>query len=90
MSKAQVLQTMGTENYKYLTNPYRTENFAARDGTRIEILYYATADRSNDRSFLGDELTPIVLEADRLVGWGWSHLKGNAERYNNPPPVGAP
>jgi serine protease inhibitor ecotin len=82
MSKDQVLHVMGTRNYRNVTNPYRTELFQARDGLQVEVLYYATANRDNDRSFLGDELTPIVLENDVLAGWGWSYVRENAARYH--------
>jgi Protein of unknown function (DUF3192) len=88
MTREQVIQIMGTKDFKYVTNPYRTEAFTTPDGKHVEILYYATANRRNDAAYLGDELTPIVLEEGVVVGWGWTHVRIYADRY--PPSVGAP
>jgi hypothetical protein len=96
MARAEVLQTMGTEsvsvcdglNYCIFpafwvvhANPYRTEAPRAADGTPVEILYYETETKRADGVTTDDELTPLVLESGTLVGWGWSFLEQNVNRY---------
>ena len=64
-----------------MTNPYRSETPRAQDGTSVEILYYYTDQKADDGAITDDELTPIVLENGKVVGWGWSFLHQNVERY---------
>ncbi len=64
-----------------VTNPYRIENTRAPDGMRVELIYYYTDKKSDDNAITDDELTPIVLEDGEVVGWGWSFLEQNIERY---------
>jgi len=65
----------------YLVDPWRSESFFLVDGTDVLLLFYVTQPprkfyRAEDR-----DLTPIVLEHDKVVGWGWSYLRRNYERY---------
>ena len=86
MSAAEVRGIMGEGElvrYKklYLIDPWRTESFYLADDTSVLILYYVTTrpdeyDHANDA-----DLTPIVLENERVVGWGWSYLNRNVDRY---------
>jgi hypothetical protein len=46
----------------------------------VEILFYYT-DRQADGGITNDELTPLVFERGELVGWGWSYLDQNVEKY---------
>ena len=64
-----------------LVDPWRSEGFALADGTPVRILYYLT--QPPQKYYAPDEadLTPIVLENDTLVGWGWSYLRRNTDRY---------
>jgi hypothetical protein len=86
MSGSQVRATLGegeVVSYKklQLVDPWRSESFVLTDGKHVAILYYITEQprsygRPNDES-----LTPIVLENDRVVGWGWSYLRRQSDRY---------
>ena len=67
--------------YLKITQPHRTESLRASDGTQVEILYYYTDRKKLDDVISEDELTPLILEQGQLVGWGWSYLKQNVERY---------
>jgi hypothetical protein len=63
-----------------INNPYRTETSRTPAGIPVEILFYYT-DRKADGGVTNDELTPLVLEEGVLVGWGWSYLDRNVEKY---------
>lgn len=87
-TREQVLEEMGTEPQEYnkgvfgqsgiVPNPYDEE--VHEMGTdKIEILYYATNIKNTDGLITDDELTPLVLVDDILVGWGWSYLEVFAE-----------
>jgi hypothetical protein len=63
-----------------INNPYRTETSKTPEGVPVEILFYYT-DRQAGGGITNDELTPLVLERGELVGWGWSYLDQNVEKY---------
>jgi hypothetical protein len=58
-------------NRPVLYNPHRGELYNA-DGSSWEVFYYYTRVAHNDGMVTEDELTPIVLRDDVLIGWGWS------------------
>ena len=64
-----------------INNPYRTETSHTADGPFVEILLYYTDRQSADDAITNDELTPLVIEAGVLAGWGWSYLDENVEKY---------
>jgi hypothetical protein len=64
-----------------LANPWRSEAFRLEDGTNVAILYYVTERQHRYRIAADEELTPVILENDVLVGWGWSFVNRNLERY---------
>ena len=76
MTKQQVLEIMGTETIKTqgappsIANPYKTETFPGNSGQLYEILFYYTDLNNRDGLITEDELTPIVIEDDKLIGWG--------------------
>ena len=54
-----------------LYNPHRGELYNADDSS-WEVFFYYTRVAHNDGMVTEDELTPIVLRDDVLIGWGWS------------------
>jgi hypothetical protein len=89
-TREQVLEEMGTEPQEYnkgilssglVQNPYDSESHVV-DGEKIEIFYYATHIKNSDGVITSDELTPLVLVDDVLVGWGWQYLGAFTERYD--------
>ena len=87
-TREQVLEEMGTEPQEYnkgvfgqsgiVPNPYDQE-VHEMGSDKIEILYYATNIKNTDGLITKDELTPLVLVDDFLVGWGWTYLDGFVE-----------
>jgi len=86
MSSGEVRGVMGTgEVVRYgklhLVDPWRSESFALADGSSVLILFYVTQPPRKYYSPDDRSLTPIVLEDDQVVGWGWSYLQQNYDRY---------
>ena len=85
MSKEKVIKIMG-DNIIYakkglvINNPYRSEILEGKDKI-FEVLYYYTEQKKAEGTVTNDELTPIVLEKDKLAGWGWNFLETNAKNY---------
>ena len=63
MSRQQVLTVM--------KRPYRSETLSLSSGKRLELLYYHTDLKTPDGAVTDDELTPVVLIEDKVIGWGW-------------------
>ena len=86
MSKGDVLNTMGTRTQITLkhtiTNPYRTETLKGKDDKFYEVLLYYTDLKKLDGALTDDEMTPIVLADDKVVGWGWGFLNENVSKYH--------
>ena len=86
MSAAAVRSVMGQGEivrYKktHLVDPWSSESFTLVDGSDVLILFYVTEPPRRYYRAEDHELTPIVLENDRVVGWGWSYLRRNTDRY---------
>ena len=72
------VEIMGTEPSKgvfmWIDNPYRTEILTSKDGKSYEVLYYYTDLKQRDDKITDDELTPLVFEHGKLIGWGYPFL----------------
>lgn len=96
ISKDEAISIMGTKpmdaNYTELsgkrkitrgitiTNPYRSEVLQGKDKT-LEVIYYVTDDKNNDGAISDDELTPLVFDNGKLIGWGQGFLQDNIQKY---------
>jgi len=96
ISRKEALDTMGTEDFiatywppgsglaRYLnvtiSNPYRSEVLQGKEKT-FEIIYYVTDVKRDDGAITDDELTPLVFDDGKLIGWGWSFLEANVQKY---------
>lgn len=93
MSKQEVINTVGTETkkvyyhggldkwaYTTVNNPYRSEILQGKDKT-LEVIYYVSDDKNNDGAISDDELTPLVFDNGKLIGWGWSFLEDSTKKY---------
>jgi hypothetical protein len=63
-----------------IPNPYRSENLTG-NGRTFEVVYYATDDKNKDNLISDDDLTPLVFEDGKLIGWGWVFWQGKAQKY---------
>lgn len=84
MSKSDILDLMGTGTYTItedepyiiipstltLSNPYNIETFQGASGKIYEVILYYAGIKKRDGVVTDDELIPIVLEDEKLVGWG--------------------
>ncbi len=96
MDKAEVIKIMGAGSFRSggynmllgihskpattITNPYRSEILQGKDKT-LEVIYYVTDDKNNDGAISDDELTPLVFDNGKLIGWGNSFLQDNIQKY---------
>ena len=88
LTKREVLDIMGTttnkvsngQNWIYLTSPYKTETMI-ENGRNYEILFFYSDTKKQDGVISDDELTPIVLLDNKVVGFGWSFMKDNIKKY---------
>jgi hypothetical protein len=77
MTREEVLNHMGTETFSSnpeINNPWKTSTVDDYSDDFNEILFYYTDTKHDDNAITDDELTPIVLENNILVGWGWTFL----------------
>jgi hypothetical protein len=65
---------------KLLGKPYRTETLQGADKVLLVYLYW-TDIKSADGAITDDELTPLVFDNNKLIGWGWSFLEDNKNKY---------
>ena len=84
MSKDEILIIMGTKRFSIESSPFTIENpfrieVQSSDKNIYRILYYDTDLVKADGFITDDELTPVILKNNKLVGWGrdvWDRLSG--------------
>lgn len=85
MTKEQALAIMGNKSgggrfgEPTVNSPYKSEILQSREKT-FEVLYYYTDIKSviyaaNPATITDDELTPLVFDNGKLIGWGTSFLE---------------
>ena len=82
MSKDEVLIIMGTKRFSIESSPFTIENpfrieVQSSDKNIYRVLYYYTDLVKADGFITDDELTPVILKNNNLVGWGrdvWDRL----------------
>lgn len=69
-----------------VNNPYKSEILEGKNKT-FEVIYYYT-DVKHSQKYVGkistiqdDELTPLVFDEGKLIGWGQSFLQDNVQKY---------
>lgn len=93
MTKQEVMEIMGQETgektftnlvgkriFLSATNPYRNEILQGKEKT-FEVLYYYTDVKKDDDAITDDELTPMIFDKGKLIGWGVSFLEQNIQKY---------
>ena len=72
MTKQQVVDLLG--------QPYRTETLQGKDKVLLTYFYWTDVKHADD-AITDDELTPTVFDNDKLIGWGWSFLEDDKNKY---------
>jgi len=91
MTKSEAIAVMGhkTAGGRFgepkIGNPYRSAILQGKDKT-FEVFYYYTEVKqtfyfSSVDSISDDELTPLVFDDDKLIGWGRQLLEQNIQKY---------
>ena len=90
MEKAQALKVMGKaragggNGEPTINSPYKSEILQGENKT-FEVVYYYTDIKNTLYSTVvtvnNKELTPLVFDQGRLIGWGWQFLKVNMKKY---------
>lgn len=91
--RADIVATMGSgplastnpTDAPRLVNGFRRQAFMA-NGKIIEVLWYREEPGSLEDPILRESETPIVIEADTLVGWGWKFYPQYAADNRIPDP----
>lgn len=87
MTKVQLTDIMGTQKVVSLvggisaSNPYRTEIVRDDNGQIYEIIFYYTDVKKRDGAISDDELTPVVIMDEKVIGWGWRFLGDEITKY---------
>lgn len=64
-----------------INNPYKNEILRDKDNKVFEVIYYVTDVKKSDNAISDDELTPLVFDNGKLIGWGWGFLQDNIQKY---------
>ena len=95
MTRDEVQTIMGTtmveaKRGQMVPCPYRADTIITSDGRTLEVLYYYTgnAELKNERDHViqYEELTPIVLENEVVIGGGWIYLQRHYDLFGVPVP----
>ena len=98
MSKSEVIQSMGgirafqtyfsngfitRKRGDIINNPFNRDIKIDENGKSIEILWYYTDRKKADNAINKNELTPIILEKNKVVGVGSSFYSDYVKKNNN-------
>jgi hypothetical protein len=80
MTRQEVVQTMLDEVQLLqmsgqVTNPYATRFVKNPDGESLEVMYYYMGMKKGDDLVTEEELLPVILKDNAVVGWGWEALE---------------
>ena len=74
---------MGTEVFESegmrISRPFRSALFP-KNGHVYEVYFYYTDCKMDDKAITDDELTPVVFEENKVVGWGIEFLDNDVEK----------
>ena len=89
MTRMEVVQVM-LDDVRFLqmsgqaSNPYATRFVNNLRDEPLEVMYYYIAMKEPDDRVTEDELVPIILKDDSVIGWGWEALEGMVGARPNP------
>jgi len=93
MSKEKVVSIVGTEPREFIdptasdgqaiftiSNPYRLQVIQGH-GKNLEVVFYVTDDKNSDGIISDEELTPLIFDDGKMIGWGWSYLVSDKQKF---------
>ncbi|GAO44715.1 hypothetical protein FPE01S_03_07540 [Flavihumibacter petaseus NBRC 106054] len=63
-----------------INNPYNREFKTDSAGNTLEVLWYYTNVKKAEGDITKEQLTPIILDKNAVVGLGWDFYEGYAKR----------
>jgi len=69
------------QTFTTINNPYRSEIIEG-NGKNLEVVYYVTDDKDGDAVISNEELTPLVFDEGKMIGWGWAYLVSDNQKFN--------
>lgn len=63
-----------------VSNPYSRDLLKDKSNNNIEIIWYFTDIKKADGAITKDELTPIILENNKVTGIGWGYYEDYSKR----------
>lgn len=63
-----------------ISNPYSRDLKNGKDSVIIEILWYYTDIKSQDKIVRKEDLTPVIIEKNLVIGLGWGFYEDYAKR----------
>lgn len=92
-SQAELLQAMGQgplvasgADTMRVINGFRRQEFLV-EGNQYEVIWYRAEPGSLTDPITKERETPIVLNADTVMGWGWKYYQGRAKALDLPDPT---
>ncbi len=70
LDEVQLLQMSGQ-----VTNPYATRFLERSEGGTLEVMYYYIGMKRGDDRITEEELLPVILADNAVIGWGWETLE---------------
>lgn len=72
-----------TSDKGIITNPYRTGTFKDKSGNEFIILFYYTDNKGKSiKNVINDQdLTPLVFQDNKLIGWGWTFIEDDLNKF---------
>jgi len=63
-----------------IKNPCKVETVQGNDGKPLDVRYYVISSKSRLKEIPDEEMTPLVFEDEKLIGWGWEFLQAHIKK----------
>ena len=88
MGGVQIIQTWSPRNPNTwakpksitISNPYSRDLKLSKDSTTVEVLWYYTDIKNYDNAINKEELTPIIIAKNSVIGLGWGFYTDYAKK----------
>ena len=76
MSKQKAMEWIRAQSFRI----FRIEILKDKDKT-FEVVSYVAGIKGAEGVITKDDITPLIFEEDKLIGWGWSSMPAYSEKY---------